>query len=352
MIRVDPDRFERLIGGQTRGLGPSLARFGLGLAAIPYGMAVAARNLAYDRGWKAIHRADVPVVSVGNLTLGGTGKTPMVEWIARWYRERGVPVSLISRGYGRNDSINDEGEVLDENLPDVPHLQDPDRVAMARVAVEELESRLIVLDDGFQHRRLARDVDVVLLDALNPFGHRRLFPRGLLRESPRSLKRATVVVLSRADLVSAAERESIRAEAIRLGGFDPSRWVEVRHAPIDLVGGEDGPESIDQIAGKRIVAFCGIGNPEGFRRTILPLGGELVDFKSFSDHHPYSAQDVDQLQRWIAASGAELVLTTQKDLVKLRVPSLGGVPLRALRIGIGVMAGEAALEEVLSPLLS
>src|SRR5207302_2727983 len=117
-------------------------------AASGYRLGVAVRNLDFDRGWKTSHRAGVPVVSVGNLTLGGTGKTPMVEWIARWYRSRGVRVAILSRGYGQAEGLNDEGRVLEANLPDVPHLQDPDRVRSARIAVEELETELIVLDDG------------------------------------------------------------------------------------------------------------------------------------------------------------------------------------------------------------
>jgi tetraacyldisaccharide 4'-kinase len=314
-------------------------------------MAVAARNLAFDRGWKRVERASVPVVSVGNLTLGGTGKTPMVEWVARWYRRRGVRVALLSRGYGQSDGLNDEGQVLDENLPDVPHLQDPDRVAMARIAVEELESELIVLDDGFQHRRLARDVDIVLLDALDPFGHRRIFPRGLLRESPRSLRRASIVVLSRADLIPAVERAALRDEAARLAGPGTFRWAEVRHAPIDLIDGEMRSEPIESLKNRKILAFCGIGNPEGFRRTIAPLCGDLVELKTFPDHHVYTARDVESLRVWASAANADFVLTTQKDLVKLRVSSLGHVPLRALRIGMEVIAGESALDEVLEPLL-
>ena len=121
----------------------------------------------------------------------------MVEWLARWFRRRGVRVAILSRGYGHTGGLNDEGRVLEENLPDVPHLQSPDRVALAQVAAVELETEVIVLDDGFQHRRLRRDLDVVLIDALEPFGLGRLFPRGLLREPVRSLERAGVVVLSR-----------------------------------------------------------------------------------------------------------------------------------------------------------
>ena len=130
----------------------------------------------------------------------------------RWYRRQGVRVALISRGYGHAGGINDEGLVLEENLPDVPHLQDPDRVKLATIATTELDAELIILDDGFQHRRLARDLDLVMLDALDPFGLGKLFPRGLLREPIHSLRRASAVVLSRADLIEPAEREQIRRQ--------------------------------------------------------------------------------------------------------------------------------------------
>src|SRR5262249_5942270 len=145
------------------------------------------------------HRAPVPVVSVGNLTVGGTGKTPCVEYVARFYRQLDRRAAILSRGYGSAGGHNDEALLLEENLPDVPHLQGADRVALAAAAVEELESEVLILDDGFQHRRLVRDLDVVLVDASNPWGYGYLLPRGLLREPKSSLRRASVVLLTRCD---------------------------------------------------------------------------------------------------------------------------------------------------------
>ena len=124
MSRIDREAYLRLIRGHTHGLWPVCALTGLRLASAVYGVGVAIRNARFDRGWAQIHRAGVPVVSIGNLTLGGTGKTPMVEWVARWYRQRGVRVAILSRGYGHGEGLNDEGRVLEENLPDVPHLQE------------------------------------------------------------------------------------------------------------------------------------------------------------------------------------------------------------------------------------
>jgi tetraacyldisaccharide 4'-kinase len=347
--KIDTETFLRLIRGQTRGVGTGPARLGLDVCSRLYGLAVSARNATYDLGLRKVHRATVPVISVGNLTLGGTGKTPMVEWIARWYRRRGVRVALISRGYGQTRGINDEGLVLEENLPDVPHLQDPDRVKLARIAVEELEAQLIILDDGFQHRRLARDVDLVMLDALDPFGLGRLFPRGLLREPIGSLRRASAIILSRADLLNPIEREAIRIEAVRRTRSVP--FIEACHAPIDLIDGAGRIYPIEDLPSQSVAAFCGIGNPEGFRRTLLPLCRSVLDLRVFPDHHPYTAADVMNLQTWAKELEANLVLTTQKDLVKLRANTLGTVPLRALRIGLEIMGGIEALERILDRLV-
>jgi tetraacyldisaccharide 4'-kinase len=347
--RIDEAVYRRLIRGETRGPLAFAARSGLSLVAGGYGLAVATRNLGYDRGWLKAQRATIPIVSVGNLTLGGTGKTPMVEWVARWYRRQGVRVAILSRGYGQAEGMNDEGRVLEENLPDVPHLQDRDRVALARIAAEELETELIVLDDGFQHRRLARDLDIVLLDALDPFGLGRMFPRGLLRDPVRSLRRARVVVLSRADLIEESVRARTRAAAEHRAG--PLNWAEARHAPRDLIAAEGRSSPLSDLVSRPVAAFCGLGNPEGFRRTLTSLCGEIRGFRAFPDHHRYSSADVADLANWMRSLGVDLALTTQKDLVKLRVATLGTVPLRALRIGLEMLAGEVILDEALTKLL-
>jgi tetraacyldisaccharide 4'-kinase len=347
--RLDRDAYLRLIRGQTTGTCAALARGGLALASVAYGATMAVRNRGYDRGWLRSYHALVPVVSVGNITLGGTGKTPMVEWLARWFRGRGMRVAILSRGYGHVAGLSDEGRVLEENLPDVPHLQNADRAALARIAPLELETELILLDDGFQHRRLARDLDVVLVDALDPFGLGRLFPRGLLREPVGAFERAHVVVLSRADLIDAPARAALRREIERRAG--PRPWVEARHAPRDLVDGDGNSSSLSEVLGKSVAAFCGIGNPEGFRRTLVSLCGDLLDLRVFPDHHLYSAADVGALERWARDRGADLVLTTQKDLVKLRASSLGPASLRALRIGLEVTFGREVMDDMLARLL-
>jgi tetraacyldisaccharide 4'-kinase len=343
-VRTGTDQaYRELVRGERRGTVDALARGLLWVASGPYGAVVVARNRAFDSGLKRTVRAGCPVVSVGNITVGGTGKTPMVESVARRLRESGLRVVIASRGYGSGEGLNDEGLVLDANLPDVPHLQAPDRVALAKIAIEELEAEALVLDDGFQHRRLARDLDIVLLDALDPFGAGALLPRGLLREPIGSLRRADIVVLTRADLVDAEARSEIRRRAEGRAGA--LCWAEARHAPRDLIDSEGEVHGLAMLEGKSAVAFCGLGNPEGFRRTLHGLGVAPAKFRVFPDHHPYMRTDVDDLAVWAKQSGVDLVLTTQKDLVKLRTLGLGGVPLFAIRIGIELLTGAEILAQ-------
>jgi tetraacyldisaccharide 4'-kinase len=336
------EAWHALIRGERRGPVASLARLGLRLASWPYGLGAWTRNKLFDRGWKTIHRAPVPVVSIGNLTLGGTGKTPCVEYVARFYRDLDIRVAILSRGYGAEAGRNDEAMVLEENLPDVTHYQDPDRVANAERAVEESESELLVLDDGFQHRRLHRDLDIVLIDATRPPTRDYLFPRGTLREPVGGLTRAGVIVLTRCDQVTSAEVDAIRTWLSRRFAGQPVATTE--HRPVELTGDEQ-PEPVETLRGRVVGAFCGIGNPAAFRRTLETLGARVVNFRAFPDHHAYTREDVNDLARWADGLPQDaLVATTQKDWVKLRVPALGSRPLRAVRIGLVFREGQEALD--------
>ncbi|HEY4234670.1 MAG TPA: tetraacyldisaccharide 4'-kinase, partial [Lacipirellulaceae bacterium] len=231
---ISPIDFHDIVSGRRRGAGPSLARGLMRLAEVPYTLAVRTRNRRYDRGSAAVERVNVPVVSVGNLTLGGTGKTPMVKWLAGWFTERGLRVAIVSRGYGAAaGSQNDEAREVAQALPNVPHVQTPDRVAGARRAIDEFGSQLILLDDGFQHRRLARDLDIVLLDATEPFGFGHVFPRGTLREPIEGLRRAGVVCLSRSDLLDESGRRTIQRQVANLAPH--AVWCEAAHAPQGLL---------------------------------------------------------------------------------------------------------------------
>jgi tetraacyldisaccharide 4'-kinase len=309
------------------------------------------RNGLYDRGLKQSQRVPVPVISIGNLTLGGTGKTPCVEYVARYYRRRNRRVATLSRGYGARRGRSDEALVLAENLPDVPHLQGRDRTRLALTAVDRLQCEVLVLDDGFQHRRLARDLDIVLIDATVPWGHDHLFPRGLLREPRNELRRAGVVLLTRADQVTADERGRLREAISRIAGA--ASVAESRHRPLDLVNraGEQAPLTL--VRDRPAAAFCGVGNPEAFRRTLTDLGAVLQDFRSFPDHHAYSPRDVAELSAWAGRLAPEtIVITTQKDLVKLPATHLGGRELWAVRIGLYFENGQDAFDSKLLEVLT
>ncbi len=342
--------FRALVSGRRRGVWAAVQRGGLWAISKPYGGIVRVRNWLYDHGWKRAVRAAVPVVSVGNLTLGGTGKTPCVEYLARFYRRLDLRVAILSRGYGSERGRNDEALVLEENLPDVPHLQGADRAALAAVAVEELESEILILDDGFQHRRLARDLDVVLIDATQPWGHGHLFPRGLLREPPLGLRRAGVVLLTRCDQADETRRQQLHEAVSRIVPAVPV--AETRHEPADLVNARRETAPLDLLTQKPVAAFCGIGNPDAFRRTLADRGAAVAAFRTFPDHHPYTRTDIDDLRSWARLQATDcVVVTTQKDLVKIRLTHLGERALWALRIHLSVDAGREDLDRKLLALL-
>lgn len=345
------DYYRSVVSGRSRGLWPGLLRWGLRTASVPYDIAARLRNRLYEQGLKQTHRVNVPVVSIGNLTMGGTGKTPCVEYVARRFHEQGRRTAILSRGYGsQRGRNNDEAMLLADNLPGVPHLQGRDRVALALAAVTKLKSEVLVLDDGFQHRRLARDLDIVLIDATDPWGHGFSFPRGLLREPLAGLSRAGVVILTRCDLCDRLERGRLR-EAIAQWAIQ-APVAEARHAPVDLVNVAHETAPLDSLRRRSVAAFCGIGNPESFRRTLAKLGVVVGAFRTFPDHHAYAPGDLDDLADWAGQQESDcLILTTQKDLVKLRQTELDGRALWALRIRLQFEAGEELLQRKLQEVL-
>jgi tetraacyldisaccharide 4'-kinase len=207
--------------------------------------------------------------------------------------------------------------------------------------------QVIVLDDGFQHRRLARDLDIVLLDASDPFGYGYLLPRGLLRESPRSLRRAHVVMLTRCDLVTAQRLADIRTQVQRIA--PKVAWVETEHRPIRLTNASDDHQSIECLQGRKCFVFSGIGNPLAFLETVRRCGAEIVGNHSFPDHHPFTASDIQHLAETIRSQPAiEVVLCTGKDLAKIDVVILGERPLWIVEIELTVRSGMEALEDRLN----
>jgi tetraacyldisaccharide 4'-kinase len=341
--------FRELVSGELGGAGPALARAALRALEVPYAAAVRVRNWRYDTSRVRVHKLEVPVVSVGNITLGGTGKTPAVEWLARWFQVRGVRVGMVSRGYGSTSGQpNDEALELAQKLPDVPQSADADRLRAARRAIDEFGCNVLVLDDGFQHRRLARDFDLVLIDALAPFGFGHVFPRGLLREPLSALRRANAVMLSRADLVEDDARREIQGRVL---DFAPEAlWLEAAYRPQALrstAGDEQPPLAL---AGRKVAAFCGIGNPAGFQQSLASVGCEVTASLEFADHMRYTREDIDKIARWADSLDAAAVVCTHKDLVKVGPLWTAARPLLALVGRVEVVAGQRELEAVLDEL--
>jgi tetraacyldisaccharide 4'-kinase len=280
----------------------------------------------------------------------------MVAWLAEWFIQRGVRVALVSRGYRTQDDAsdtgvgNDEARELAQRLPEVPHLQDPDRVAAAQQAIRQHNCQLMVLDDGFQHRRIGRDLDIVLIDALTPFGYGHLLPRGLLREPLHRLARADLIALSRSDTVDEARRRQLRA-AVR-SHAPTADWIELVHRPAGLLNVQGQSVSVEQLRGRRVAAFAGIGNPRGFYHSLDSIGCALVARRSFPDHCHFDPDELAALQQWVAnLSDLDAVVCTCKDLVKMNDTQLSGIPLWALAVDVQVVQGRDVLEHRLSQLL-
>lgn len=315
---------------------------------VVYGALTRARTRLYRSGFLKTEQVGAPVISVGNLTAGGTGKTPLVEWVARAVAAGGLRPCVLTRGYGREDesrrvlvsdgsrvlaSVREGGDeplLLAESLVGVaPVVCDRDRVAAARWAIENLGAQVFVLDDGFQHMRIARELDIVTLDATEPWGGGHLLPRGLLRERPSALARADCVVITRSDL--SKDLEHIRAEVARLTRAHVfASCVRTRglrridnaceeHARTDAHQEESARVGVESLISKGpVAAFCAVGNPRAFFEQLRRDGFDLRHTRSFTDHHAYTRAEVETFEREAGRSGAHALLTTAKDAVKLR----------------------------------
>lgn len=302
-----------------------------------YGMAMKARRALYRAGRFHVHDLGVPVISIGNLTTGGTGKTPLVEWIARELAQAERRVCILTRGYGRrrpgervivsdgNEILADAARAGDEPLLLAERLKglaavicDADRVSAARWAVDHIHSDVFVMDDGFQHLRVARNLNILTVDATNPWGNGRLLPAGILRESRAELTRADCIVITRADDPNATAE--LQREITAQSKDCPVFCSRMRLVGLRAVKASPGHPLTpgNEIKASRAAAFCGLGNPESFFSLLQRGGYQLVHTQSFRDHHNYTQTDVDSAVRESVKRGAQILLTTAKDEVKLR----------------------------------
>jgi tetraacyldisaccharide 4'-kinase len=332
----------------------------LAVAALGYGAGVRLRNAGYRFGLLRVHRLPCRVVCVGNLTAGGTGKTPMVITLGRRLTDGGRKVAVLLRGYGRAESgvevvsdgrnlfldwrqAGDEALLLAKSLPGVPIVVGGDRMAAGRLALQRFGPDTLLLDDGFQHRRLHRDLDLVMLDATDPFGGGRLLPRGFLREPVGALRRAHAVILSRTD--QAAELAALRRCLEQMLPDAPQ--VLTRHRPTGLRElWSDRQRPVESLRERRVLALSGIANPFGFHRTLTRLGAVLAAARTFPDHHPYSPADLAGVEGVAREVGAESIVTTEKDAI--RIPTgVASLPILALRVDLEITEGAEALERLL-----
>jgi len=327
------EKFYRLIlEEERRSLWVTFLRSLASIAAWLYDKVVVLRNLLFDRGVLKIHRLSCPVISVGNLAMGGTGKTPMVVWLASLLSQEGYRVGIVSRGYGGAESrrvtvvsdgakiladqaiSGDEPLMLARQLSGIPVLCSTKRVKAGKAAIEKFNCNLLILDDGFQHRYLARDLDVVMLDSREPFGSNRVFPRGTLRERAVALARAQVLVLSRFDGSEGAEknREILRRQwPDKIIATATYRPIRIFAAAADR---ELPPNSLRE---SRLAAFAGIARPDDFFQSVQDLGGRLVYTAPLPDHYPLTTGLLASMVRQASRFNPELWLTTEKDWVRL-----------------------------------
>jgi tetraacyldisaccharide 4'-kinase len=332
-----------VISGRKRGVGAALFKALLALLSVAYWVLHRTRRLFYSLGILRTVKLPVPVVSVGNLTAGGSGKTPLVELVARWFAAHRFRVAILARGYGKTERGDDEG--LTADLENIVRLTGADRVASARRAIEEFRADVILLDDGYQHFRIHRDLDILVVDSTNPFAGGRLLPRGLLRERPSAAARADLVVLTRTDQAPRAVVDALRDQLYILSGGKPV--IETVHRPVSVRSlWNKKRHDVDWLRGRAVYGFCGLGNPEAFKRTLESAGANVVKFRAFPDHHRYGGADLRLLNVEAQEFMAEIFVTTEKDASKLH-PEGFEKPLAVLRVELEVARGEEALEGAL-----
>ncbi len=309
------------------------------------------------------HIAGCKIISVGNITTGGTGKTPMVQWLARHLQQRGARVAVVARGYG--GSLSRAGAVVSDGrqvflnareagdepllharaLPGVPVVIGRDRVTAARRAVQQFGANVVVLDDGFQYWSLHRDLDIVLLDARRPLHNGRLLPRGHLRELPAELRRAHALVLTRADRAREEQRSASRRHLAR---WTSAPIFEACHAPTALRDEKTGRDmTLETLHDARVCALSALANNAAFPATLRELGASVMEHVARRDHHAWRAGELQSVARRASAAGATAVVTTQKDAVKIEGAWPGPPPLWSLAIELRLSAGEDELRALI-----
>ncbi|KKM24281.1 hypothetical protein LCGC14_1606650 [marine sediment metagenome] len=360
---MEKEYYLSILSGQQRGFLATLIRSSLSAFTYPYLAVLNTRNTLYKYGIVKSKRLPVKVISIGNITMGGTGKTPLVEFSAKYLQNKGRKVAILSRGYGdQNHSIindnsktkefvNDEYLILRENLKDVPTLLGRDRVQNAKKAIKEHDVDCLILDDGFQHLRIKRDLDIVVIDSLNPFAEEVLVPRGTLREPLKNLSRADLFVLSHCRLNDEYTLKSIYAKLNHINADIPV--CESIHKPMNIESIKDNsllePE---WLKGKKIYGLCAIGNPESFASTLIELGADVIKLRVFHDHHSYTQVELDGVITEAKTLGTDAIVVTQKDVVKIRNKNINDANILSLKVELQITKGMEFFDEAMAKILN
>jgi tetraacyldisaccharide 4'-kinase len=374
--------FERwgadVIFGRAKGFRAALTRFAMSLLSGVYRAGVQFRLLTFRKRWRQQHHLGTLVISVGNLTVGGTGKTPVVELLSRTLRDRGRQVAILSRGYKSRklkraqDWKDDQGQpvpseempkvvstgrallldskfagdepfMLAKNLDGVRVVVDKDRVKGGRFAISHLQADTLLLDDGLQYLSLAHGQDIVLVDRSAPFGTGHILPRGTLREPPQNLCRASYILITKCDGTS---NEALIEQLRRHNRVAPI--IECTHGPRYLENvftGEQKP--LDFLKDKWVGAVCGIAVPEGFERGLEKLGAHVEIRKHFPDHYRFTRREIERFLERCIQRDMELIVTTEKDAVRFPRPAKIVVPIYFLRIEVEILRGQDHWDEMI-----
>lgn len=351
---MNQDNFRKLISGQDTGWSAALLRFFLRAASGVYSIVIALRNFLYSKGWLKTYHANAIVISVGNITTGGTGKTPLVIWLYKFLQQSRIRCTVLTRGYKATQDQDDEPAILAEMCPQAEVIVNPDRVAGANEAVNESNAKVLIMDDGFQHRRLARDLDIITIDATLPFGYGKLLPAGLLREPVDSLKQADAIVITRSDQVTGEKLINLEKKLLSIN--NNLIVVKAIHSPVCAKTIDNKEISITQLKSKKIFAFCGIGNPDAFLNTIKDLGATPAGVKIYDDHYHYTNKDIADICKKAMNLKADLILTTQKDWSKIiadcRLQIADFQSLAYLAIELKIISGEDKITSLIKNCLT
>jgi tetraacyldisaccharide 4'-kinase len=370
-----------VIFGRARGFRAAMTRFLMSWLSWIFCALVQLRIALYRKGFKSQEYLGTQVVAIGNLTVGGTGKTPVVELLAKSLRDRGRKVAILSRGYKskkldrpqkwtgidgkpipaeRMPSVvstgtsllldskfaGDEPFMLARNLDGVSVIVDKDRVKGGRFAVRELQAETLLLDDGMQYLNLAHSFDITLIDSRSPFGTGHLLPRGTLREPPRNLRRASYILITKCD-------GSPNTELIaRIRNYNPvADIIECAHSPVHLENLYTRErEPLAFLEGKWVGAISAIAVPESFERSLTALGAKVEIKRHFSDHHRFNRRDVDDFIQRCVERDMEIIVTTEKDAVRFPRPTENNVPIYFLRIEVQILNGQEAWDAMVDRL--